>query len=55
MDENFNSLKRYKLLITLVFILLVLGVGCWLVENRDGDKTNGRKDEVLRKLDQRSE
>jgi len=53
MDENFNSLKRYRLLITLVIILLVIGIGCWLVEKRGNDDTNGRKDDVLRKIDQR--
>jgi hypothetical protein len=53
MDEDFRSVKRYRLLITLVCILLALGLGCWLVKKRGVNKTEVRKDEVLRQLNQR--
>lgn len=51
MEEDVHFLKRYRLLISLVFILLVLGVGCWLVEKRGVNTTDEHKDKVLRQLD----
>ena len=53
MEEDVDFLKRYKLLITLVVILLIMGVGCWLVKNRDGNKSDIRKGEVLQHLNLR--
>ncbi|MVN22107.1 hypothetical protein [Mucilaginibacter arboris] len=52
-NDNPAFLKRYRLLITLVIILLVLAVGCWLVKKRGANRTDERKDRVLQQLDQR--
>ncbi|MEX8548356.1 MAG: hypothetical protein V5804_12205 [Mucilaginibacter sp.] len=53
-EGTFTTLKGYKLLILLVFLLLVLGIGCWLVKRRAPNSTEVRKDGVLRQLDQRT-
>lgn len=52
-EDTFTTIKGYKLLILLVFLLLVLGLGCWLVKKRSVNTTEVRKDDVLRQLDQR--
>ena len=53
-EDSYNSLKRYRLLLLLVFLLLVLGIGYWFVKKRNPNRTNARKDEVLRQLNQRN-
>jgi hypothetical protein len=52
-EDTFTTLKGYKLLILLVFLLLVLGIGCWLVKKRAPNSTEVRNDGALRQLNQR--
>lgn len=51
-EDTFTTIKGYKLLLLLVFLLLVLGLGCWFVKKRSPNTTDVRKDDVLRQLDQ---
>lgn len=53
MEEEVNFLKRYKILITFVAVLLILGVGCWLIKNRNTNASDLRKGEVLQHLNLR--
>ncbi|WP_299291515.1 hypothetical protein [uncultured Mucilaginibacter sp.] len=53
-EGTFTTLKGYKLFILLIFLLLVLGIGYWLVKRRALNSTEVRKDGVLRQLDQRT-
>ena len=47
-----GGLKRYRTLILIVIVLMIIGIGCWLVEKRDVSKDDSRKDDFMRKLDQ---
>jgi hypothetical protein len=53
-DENLTPYKRYRLLLLFIFLLLVLGVGCWYVKKYNPSKAVVQKDDVLRQLHQRN-
>lgn len=50
MEDDFNSLKRYRLLIALVLILLTLVASYWLIKKYSTNSPNVYKDEVIQKL-----
>lgn len=50
--DDYGILKRYRLRIVLVVVLMVIGVGCWLVEKRGSDNSDSHKDDARRQLDQ---
>lgn len=51
--NNYTGIKKYKLLIMLVVVLMIVGFGCWFVKKRNLSHDDVRNDGLLRQLNQK--